>query len=697
MKNLHYVLLIIFATTVLHGISQNKTQTKDDMPSKQEMEEMMKEMQKEIDEMDPESKEMMKQMGIEMPDMRKLEYAVSGDYEDADPIPKRDNERIQKAKQYNLNAGNIADYIKKVHNAVCAKIGANATKTGQEIYQDSKSNGGGAQAANGLWAFGANLPAVVVLGNTLIEDPKNTDNLNNYAAFLSMTGAEEGALPILEYLNKIYPKNNTILNNIGQAWFGLGELKIAENYLDSVIAQYTGHSQANYTKSLIQEQRGDKAGAVSSMKRSIKTAYSSSKERRLNELGYQLKGTDINWHTSMPQDPLGFGQMNWPKYPQSVDESITLEKEWQVYRETLRAKTAALEQKDQKAEEAFEKMMEDPIKMLQNQMNTNLKLPASFSPFALKARAKLEYNNEDDDKLELEKYENQLQNLQVLEDDIRMIDNEHEKKLGEIEATLGRKIGEGSTQADMEAYCAAINKSRDNRLQAVNLVLEEANTKSINYWRETMSRRLNYYQYAMPEESFELEKIQAQMMWLTLIGEQEVKFESKCTYGGEQEQGKPKAKKLADFYDMTCKQKSVMNLGIGSVTIECNKMTTELDAGFLKYSQRENMDNGTIIRGTVEIGKDFGIGKGFAAGPVKAELKAGGGAFIEFDSEGITDAGLKGGIGVEVGSNIVSEATQKETGMEDKGTTAFGAEARWGWNSGGSLAGKGLLSGISIK
>jgi hypothetical protein len=249
----------------------------------------------------------------------------------------------------------------------------------------------------------------------------------------------------------------------------------------------------------------------------------------------------------------------------------------------------------------------------------------------------------------------------------------------------------------MVAYCAAINKSRDNYLQSVNQLLEEANAKSIKYWRETMSRRLNYYQFAMPEEAFELEKLLAQMMWLTLIGEQEVRFENKCTYGGAEELQKPKAKKLADFYDMNCKQKSVMNLGIGSVTIECNKMTTELDAGFLKYSQRENMDNGTIIRGTVEIGKEFEIGKGLAAGPVKAELKAGAGAFIEFDSEGITDAGVKGGIGVEVGSNIVSEATQKEAGIDDQGTTAFGAEARWGWNSGGSVAGKGLLSGLSIK
>ena len=129
----------------------------------------------------------------------------------------------------------------------------------------------------------------------------------------------------------------------------------------------------------------------------------------------------------------------------------------------------------------------------------------------------------------------------------------------------------------MEAYCAAINKNRDKYLQSVNQLLEDANYKEIKYWREVMSRRLNYYQFAMSDEAFEMEKLRSQMMWLTLIGGQKVKFENKCTYGGTESQGKPKAKKLADFYDLTCKEKSVMNLGIGSITIECNKMTTELD------------------------------------------------------------------------------------------------------------------------
>ena len=47
-------------------------------------------------------------------------------------------------------------------------------------------------------------------------------------------------------------------------------------------------------------------------------------------------------------------------------------------------------------------------------------------------------------------------------------------------------------------------------------------------------------------------------------------------------------------------------------------MTIEVEAWFVKYSSKKNMDNGKIIKGTVEM--SFGLGdKGKSFGPVKAE------------------------------------------------------------------------------
>jgi tetratricopeptide (TPR) repeat protein len=701
--------LFIFVFAALSVYPQSNIRQKEEMPSKQELEMMMKEMEEGMEDagdMDEEFQEMMKKMGIQTPGMKDVKTGalsaplgqMQNAWEDEGRlIPEKDAARIALANSKSLTQAGVAGYVRQVHKSVSEKAGQKQTSLAGEMLAVEKGAGGsGAQLANGLWIFGANIPSILVLGQTLSENPDNDDNLNNYAAFLVMTGAEEAALPILNFLNQKYPKNSTILNNIGQAWFGLGDIDKATTYLDSALALYSGHSQANFTKSEIQKHKGDKNGAVSSLKRSIKTAYSSAKEKGITDMGHQVKSSDISWATPISQDPLGFGQMNWPAYPMKVDESSTREKEWESYREELSKKEEVLYTLFEKAAEEFEKALEERVKEM-GQIPSNLKLPVKQMIFASKAKAGLEYYQENDDKLELEKYENQINNLDELQQKLQVIESKYGKDLQALNDKMGKMIGEGSSESDMIAYCQSKNAIADNYLKAANTLLQTENAQWIDYWRKTMSRRLNYFQYAMWPEEFEMEKLRAQMMWLTLIGGQEVRFANKCTVRGAENQQKPASGKLADFYDMNCKQKSVMSLGIGSVTIECNKMTTELDAGFLKYSQRENMDNGTIIRGTVEIGKDFGIGKGLAAGPVKAELKAGAGAFIEFDSEGITDAGVKGGIGVEVGSNIVSEATQKETGIGDQGTTAFGAEARWGWNSGGSVAGKGLLNGLNIK
>jgi hypothetical protein len=60
--------LSIFMAFSFSGFSQTKGQKKDEMPSKQELEQMMKEMEQEMEDMDPEEKEMLKKMGIQMSD-----------------------------------------------------------------------------------------------------------------------------------------------------------------------------------------------------------------------------------------------------------------------------------------------------------------------------------------------------------------------------------------------------------------------------------------------------------------------------------------------------------------------------------------------------------------------------------------------------------------------------------------------------
>jgi len=106
------------------------------------------------------------------------------------------------------------------------------------------------------------------------DNASDGDTLSNYAAMLSMGGASHRAIPLLEYLNKQYPDNTTIMNNLGQAWFYLGETTKADVHLEKVVKAFAYHPQANYTQCLIQQSKGNTPKAIEKMKNSLAYSFS---------------------------------------------------------------------------------------------------------------------------------------------------------------------------------------------------------------------------------------------------------------------------------------------------------------------------------------------------------------------------------------------------------------------------------------
>src|SRR5665647_1561343 len=327
MKNYILIFCMLMVMSVLSA--QPKTKPAEKPPTQKEMQEMMSEMQKEMDEMSPEDKKAMEEMGIKMPDMKNLQENISGisdaqlqkAFEDENMIvPEKDMARINAALATTLSDGGMSAYINKTHQSVLMQLSPAAKTTGAIIYQQTKSlNKSVANTAVGLWMDGKPTLALYLMGEVCKSDPANAINLNNYAAFLSMCGAEQLSLPVLNNLNKRYPDNSSISNNIAQAWLGLGDIPRAEEFADKAIRIYAFHPQANMAKCLIEESRGNIPAAIAAAKKSISKAYSTEKANKLRKLGYDLTSDDINWDRPMPQDALGLGKFNWPEYPLDVD------------------------------------------------------------------------------------------------------------------------------------------------------------------------------------------------------------------------------------------------------------------------------------------------------------------------------------------------------------------------------------------
>ena len=293
-----------------------KPSQKDKPPTQKEMADLMKEMQKELDGMSPEDKKMMDSMGVKMPDVKSIQKNVSGisdaqlkkAYEDENRIvPIRDAARIAAIPKA-VTDSKMGAYIAAIQNKLASTFKPEVISMGNKVFDyikaNSKSTGQAGTMAMGLWLAGKSEMALYVLGKLCATDAGNTDNLSNYSAMLSMEGAQHLAIPILNNLNAKYPKNSTLLNNLGQAWFGLGEIGKSEKYLDSAIAIYPMHPQANMTKAAIEESRGNIEKAKECIKKSIQHAYADDKENKLYKLGEKLTGKDFKFPQAKKPDPM---------------------------------------------------------------------------------------------------------------------------------------------------------------------------------------------------------------------------------------------------------------------------------------------------------------------------------------------------------------------------------------------------------
>ena len=235
-------------------------------------------------------------------------------------VPKKDATRISMLPEEILTEAQLSLFIKNVHAEVDRLIPIEEKREALIIYNETKEKYKSvvivANTASSYWMLGHSEKAVFIMGRVCLDDITNTDNLSNYAAFLIMSGAEHAALPILQYLDKMYSDNSTILNNIGQAWFGLGEIEESKKYLEGVTTLYPNHSMANSALADISLSEGNSSATIAFLKASLKETYDPNKEAKLSKLGYTITIDDMPpLNYPMKNDPLGLLPLlnAWPE------------------------------------------------------------------------------------------------------------------------------------------------------------------------------------------------------------------------------------------------------------------------------------------------------------------------------------------------------------------------------------------------
>lgn len=743
MKN--FLLAISMIVLMNVSFAQTKTKPVEKPPTQQEMEEMMKEMQQGMDSISPEDKKAMEEMGVKMPADQNMPnqfgYANQNTTQQQvnskagiETIPTKDAARIAKLPKMILTDGQLLIYLQNVNKAISPKISQESKKIADDAYSAVKKKTNEtiflANAANGLWINGEPEAAIDLMSRAVMENPSEPDNLNNYASFLTMNGGEHLALPILLNINKKYPGNSTILNNIGQAWFGLGDLNKSEKFLDSAIFISAGHSEANYTKCIIEEAKGNKTTAVECVLQSIKTAYSEEKIKKLEKLGGRLKQGDISWNFPKPADALGLDKMltGRPAFYFTKSQRETLYTEWLEYLKGCQP--------------LFQKYMpstnENEILASQTKMMNNARSgKIANSNFIMdKALQLLNIVIEDENEFQsrMEEKSDGLNDLIMdagikLGNEVSEINERWEKAFqDEIAAhpPTGSSEVEQSAKMDeihgryKQSACQESKPKIDLFLGTYNRKIYDLNTEWISRMKYFTNEIVYYLRYSSPtEDDYQKSKNLYQSVFLACIAgnapffTKPVDFQPTCIACSEivSESGKcedaaedenPLAV-LPDFDIIHCNSHIVIWTPVGKAHWDCNIETVEMDLGILKGKRTRNLLDGQTISASAELGIYKGIGSS-ELGPMKAELKAGGGGFIEWGPKGITDFGLVAGIKAEVGAvDIINPYSGLDPGGFDVMTkpgepsgVLAGAEARFGWNSGPSVQGQGIFSGLSI-
>lgn len=653
------VLLLVIAPAFAQ--TKPKPKAKEKPPTQKEMADMMKEMQKELDEMSPEDKKMMDSMGVKMPDMKSIQKNVSGisdaqlkkAYEDDNRIvPLKDNARINEALAITLNNESIGNFINKTHQFVINKLSADAKSKGAELLREIiKQNFSVANTAAGLWINGKPALALYLMGEACKAAPSNTNNLNNYASFLTMCGAEQMALPILNNLNKRYPQNSTILNNIAQAWLGLGDIERAEKYADSTILLYAYHPQANMAKCLIEESKGNIPAAIEAAKKSISEAYSTEKENKLKKMGYDLKSEDLNWDPPLDRDPIGLEKFTWPEYPLDVEQNKLSELEWADFKDNCQQKINELKIKQANAEKNYQEIAALRTQQIL-QAGQNGQYVQLIPGYAAKAIKKLGPTVNDvngnmsfvfaqalEPVLKAIKKGNKLKTL--LSEKQELLDKKYEDKIGE------------GKENPLEQICKDENAIRTEFLKDANGGLQSAYRQYLNYVSRRTSDLLYYYQYTLWPEQFELVKINAQIAWLTQMKDQNPFFQKKSSWCVNV----PKTKSfdsLQNFDDVACKYVSTLNLGVYKITSSCSNLVGEFDLKGIKINIKDNVETGNYTATAI-----VGISQSVGPTALKGKLTVGG--LVEIDNTGITDIGAVAGVAVKSGPLTIAGADVKVT------------------------------------
>lgn len=585
----------------------------------------------------------------------KLDESQLPDYELK--LPEKDIARIALIPKQTPALAQLIASIKTSKEQLAALTPANVLASVQNLA--ATQNPAQLQSSAIVEWYGGNPVAALLLSmESALKKPDSMILWNNLSAFFNLCGLEHKSVPVLKHWLEKLPENSLLLNNMGQAWLGLGDIPVAEDYLKKCLAIDSLNPEANRSMAMICIKRNEPEKAKEYTKKEQEVAHRVSTLKQVEKNTEPLDLYII--YARSPQVPkekcfesIGLSKFELPPMPQNTNEVEECRQKWEAFNKSI-------------GDELIHWVTLAGSDLTEEEKRT-LRYETTGLYFKKSERLFADLNRNYDPLLPL------------------FNDQDHRNMMNMI-TEFGKEYYNQQSD-DPAKECARKRPIADKYLKEFNSFVKEHGTRAMTVWKQYIDGAINILMLdPSPGNKRTAYGLVGNYFTMLSLIAGAVKFEypNECNTRPltKEEEAMLMSNRVINF---NCPSwlNFEFDLQVAKIKGDCDKFGIEAGKGFIGAFERN------FKAGTSTISAGVGASQNFVAG--KASLKQM--VYITFDNDNqFTDMGLKGTAEVSVGTDPVKvteeigKVTGKIAGVEGGYT--------WGVNSGlqTSVKGKGIIS-----
>ncbi len=669
-----FLFCFLFSVSVQYSFAQ--------VPTQAEIDKMMKDAQALMKKYGGDSlmKNTMKiQQGNNTGIINSLYSADPGSYGNVDnwKFPAKNTALLSSLPKKVFTKAELVIFLNDLFAQLSKKLPANIASSVQVMTANYKNDGNKmGDAAMMGWYSSHPEESILLIVKAAAVNPDNELLLNNCAALLNLAGIEQKAIPILKYVLQSYPNNSMLLNNLGQAYAGLGELDTAMIYLMRCMKITPEHAEACGTAGFIEESKGNTEKAVEYFEKSIKKGYSKVVELKLRKL---KKGSRIaNLIRPRIKLPEYFNQFKYdlPAQCISVNDALMAEAEHNTFRKMI---TQQLQKYGAIYAELTQKKMEKSMRIMNTngfgrKLNKNEFMAQPYYELSTIMAGEVL----DEYKKEMDEFHSKI--LKQYNSDLKILDTKYQAELKTLKEGFQKReadcCGEGKSSSccpsDAEK-CEAFNNLANTYLPQFAYITEVLQKKAKLIFR-TYFDELVYWHYLslnpVSKDDFRMQYYYFIQQYLNTMGAVcQTRIIKPCIA-----ETITSSKQANVIKEMDCPLDFGFSFVVGSIELDCEKFSIEGgEIAIFKYELDFKTKESTL---NIGIGAALHLGKNFRIGAEEY-------AFIKFDGSGhFSDGGIKMEAFAEATLGEKLKSDKDKIGVKTEVGYTLGIESGWNFNEG---------------